>query len=143
MGTPSVRMPGNHQHTPNNDFLTRRILLRCDNSRNLYPVTKPSTIPTTFPLPSSSTWHQHLGHPGDEVLRSLASRQFISCNKENSTHVCHAFQLGKHVKLPFHKIEMCTSMFKDQAEVVVAQEEVQEKIDLVENEEELIEEEEQ
>nr|GEY37661.1 hypothetical protein [Tanacetum cinerariifolium] len=33
--------------------------------------------------------------------------------------------------------------FKDQAEVVVAQEEVQEKIDLVENEEELIEEEEQ
>ncbi|GJQ94392.1 putative retrotransposon protein [Tanacetum coccineum] len=38
---------------------------------------------------------------------------------------------------------MCTGMFKDQAEVVVAQEEVQEKIDLVENEEELIEEEEQ
>ncbi|GJX57520.1 hypothetical protein Tco_0287417 [Tanacetum coccineum] len=38
---------------------------------------------------------------------------------------------------------MCTCMFKDQAEVVVAQEEVQEKIDLVENEEELIEEEEQ
>ncbi|GJT49452.1 ribonuclease H-like domain-containing protein [Tanacetum coccineum] len=34
------------------------------------------------------------------------------------------------------------SMFKDQAEVVVAQEEVQEKIDLVENEEEFIEEEE-
>ncbi|GJS29873.1 reverse transcriptase domain-containing protein [Tanacetum coccineum] len=41
------------------------------------------------------------------------------------------------------EIEMCTGMFKDQAEVVVAQEEVQEKIDLVENEEELIEEEEQ
>ncbi|GKA01040.1 hypothetical protein Tco_0673705, partial [Tanacetum coccineum] len=36
-----------------------------------------------------------------------------------------------------------TGMFKDQAKVVVAQEEVQEKIDLVENEEELIEEEEQ
>ncbi|GKB96062.1 hypothetical protein Tco_0982199 [Tanacetum coccineum] len=41
------------------------------------------------------------------------------------------------------EIEMCIGMFKDQAEVVVAQEEVQEKIDLVENEEELIEEEEQ
>ncbi|GJR65229.1 hypothetical protein Tco_1391020, partial [Tanacetum coccineum] len=40
-------------------------------------------------------------------------------------------------------IEMCTGMFKDQDEVVVAQEEVQEKVDLVENEEEeLIEEEE-
>ncbi|GJT52619.1 hypothetical protein Tco_0978776 [Tanacetum coccineum] len=41
------------------------------------------------------------------------------------------------------EIEMCTGMFKDQDEVVVAQEEVQEKVDLVENEEEeLIEEEE-
>ncbi|GJU85734.1 hypothetical protein Tco_1293280 [Tanacetum coccineum] len=41
------------------------------------------------------------------------------------------------------QIEMCTGMFKDQDEVVVAQEEVQEKVDLVENEEEeLIEEEE-
>nr|GEV86015.1 hypothetical protein [Tanacetum cinerariifolium] len=40
------------------------------------------------------------------------------------------------------KIEICTCVFKDQAEVVVAQEEVQEKIYLVENEEELIEEEE-
>nr|GEV58153.1 hypothetical protein [Tanacetum cinerariifolium] len=43
----------------------------------------------------------------------------------------------------FLEIEMCTSMFKDQAEVVVTQKEVQEKIDLVENEKELIEEEEQ
>nr|GEX51899.1 hypothetical protein [Tanacetum cinerariifolium] len=40
------------------------------------------------------------------------------------------------------EIEMCAGMFKDQAEVVVAQEEVQEKIDLVENEEDLTEEEE-
>ncbi|GJV44382.1 retrovirus-related pol polyprotein from transposon TNT 1-94 [Tanacetum coccineum] len=41
------------------------------------------------------------------------------------------------------QIEMCTCMFKDQDEVVVAQEEVQEKVDLIENEEEeLIEEEE-
>ncbi|GKB07279.1 hypothetical protein Tco_0835563 [Tanacetum coccineum] len=42
----------------------------------------------------------------------------------------------------FSEIEMCTCMFKDQAGSLVAQEEVQEKIDLVENEEELIEEEE-
>nr|GEU67930.1 hypothetical protein [Tanacetum cinerariifolium] len=42
----------------------------------------------------------------------------------------------------YFEIEMCTCLFKDQAEVVVAQEEVQEKIYLVENEEELIEEEE-
>ncbi|GJW13038.1 ribonuclease H-like domain-containing protein [Tanacetum coccineum] len=84
------------------DFLTRHILLRCDSSGDLYPVTKPSTIPTAFLSTSPSTWHQRLGHPGDEVLRSLVSRQFISCNKEKSTHICHACQLGKHVKLPFH-----------------------------------------
>ncbi|GJZ20863.1 ribonuclease H-like domain-containing protein [Tanacetum coccineum] len=84
------------------DFLTRHILLRCDSSGDLYPVTKSSNLPVAFVSTSSSTWHQRLGHPGDEVLRSLTSRHFISCNKEKSSHVCHACQLGKHVKLPFH-----------------------------------------
>ncbi|GJU23555.1 ribonuclease H-like domain-containing protein [Tanacetum coccineum] len=87
------------------DFLTRHILLRCDNSGDLYPVTKPSTTPTAFLSTSTFTWHQRLGHLGDEVLRSLVSRQFISCNKEKSTHICHACQLGKHVKLPFHSLD--------------------------------------
>ncbi|GJZ23302.1 ribonuclease H-like domain-containing protein [Tanacetum coccineum] len=75
------------------DFLTRHILLRCDSSGDLYPVTKPSTVPTAFVSTSSSTWHQRLGHPGDDVLRSLSSRHLISCNKERSPHVCHACQL--------------------------------------------------
>nr|GEU74436.1 reverse transcriptase domain-containing protein [Tanacetum cinerariifolium] len=88
--------------TDTKDFWTRHILLRCDSFGDLYPVTKPSTIPTALLSTSSSTWHQRLGHPSDEVLRSLVSRQFISCNKEKSSHVCHACQLGKHVKLPFH-----------------------------------------
>nr|GEW90948.1 ribonuclease H-like domain-containing protein [Tanacetum cinerariifolium] len=78
-------------------FLTRHILLRCD----LYLVTQPSSLPSALMSLSSSTWHQRLGHPGDEVLRSLTSRSFISCNKEKSPHVCHACQLGKHVQLPF------------------------------------------
>nr|GEY27162.1 hybrid signal transduction histidine kinase M [Tanacetum cinerariifolium] len=56
------------------DFWTRHILLRCDSSRDLYLVTKPLIIPTTLLSTSSSTWHQRLGHPDDEVLRSLASR---------------------------------------------------------------------
>ncbi|GJV09340.1 ribonuclease H-like domain-containing protein [Tanacetum coccineum] len=84
------------------DFLTRHILLRCDNSDDLYLVTKLSTLPAAFVSTSSTTWHQRLGHSGDEVIRSLSSCHFISCNKEKSTHVCHACQLGKHVKLPFH-----------------------------------------
>ncbi|GKD56358.1 ribonuclease H-like domain-containing protein, partial [Tanacetum coccineum] len=77
------------------DFLTRHILLRCDSSGNLYPVTKPSTLPAAFVSTSSTTWHQRLGHLGDEVLRSLTSCHFISCNKEKSKHICHACQVGQ------------------------------------------------
>ncbi|GKD08723.1 ribonuclease H-like domain-containing protein [Tanacetum coccineum] len=47
------------------------------------------------------TWHQRLGHPGREVLRHLVSNNFISCNKEKPPTLCHACQLGKHVRLPF------------------------------------------
>ncbi|GKB84888.1 ribonuclease H-like domain-containing protein [Tanacetum coccineum] len=84
------------------DYLTRHILLRCYSSGDLYPDTKPSTSPISFLSKSASTWHQHLRHLGDQVLRSLISSHFISCNKEKSSHICHACQLGKHVKLPFH-----------------------------------------
>ncbi|GKA09271.1 ribonuclease H-like domain-containing protein [Tanacetum coccineum] len=83
------------------DFLTRHILLRCDSSGDLYPVTPPSPIPKALLSVSPTTWHQRLGHPGEDVLRSLVSRQFISCNKEKSSHICHACQLGKHVILSF------------------------------------------
>nr|GEY65695.1 ribonuclease H-like domain-containing protein [Tanacetum cinerariifolium] len=49
------------------DFLTRRVLLRCDSTGDLYPVTAPSPIHHAF-LVSQHTWHQRLGHPGGEVL---------------------------------------------------------------------------
>nr|GEY79756.1 ribonuclease H-like domain-containing protein [Tanacetum cinerariifolium] len=71
------------------------------SSRDLYPVTQPSPTPHDLLSVSPSTWHQRLGHPEEEVLRSLVSRQFISCNKEKSHHICHACQLGKLVRLPF------------------------------------------
>ncbi|GJY22120.1 ribonuclease H-like domain-containing protein [Tanacetum coccineum] len=48
------------------DFLTRHILLRSDSSGDLYPVTKLSTLPAAFVSTSSTTWHQRLGHPGDD-----------------------------------------------------------------------------
>ncbi|GJU35191.1 ribonuclease H-like domain-containing protein [Tanacetum coccineum] len=46
------------------DYLTRHILLQCDSSGDLYPVTKPSTLPIAFLSKRASTWHQRLGHPG-------------------------------------------------------------------------------
>ncbi|GKB26493.1 ribonuclease H-like domain-containing protein [Tanacetum coccineum] len=72
----------------------------CVEHGDLYPVTAPSPIPHVF-LVSQHTWHQHLGHPGREVLRHLVSNNFISCNKEKPPVLCHACQLGKHVRLPF------------------------------------------
>ncbi|GKE51682.1 hypothetical protein Tco_1486838, partial [Tanacetum coccineum] len=56
----------------NNNFLNRRVLLRCDSTEDPYPVTKPSFIPSAF-LISQNTWHQSLGHPGSEVLRRVLS----------------------------------------------------------------------
>ncbi|GKE17299.1 hypothetical protein Tco_1424876, partial [Tanacetum coccineum] len=43
-------------------------------SDDLYPVTNPLTTLAAFLSTNASTWHQHLGHPGDEVLHSLVSR---------------------------------------------------------------------
>ncbi|GJU59355.1 ribonuclease H-like domain-containing protein [Tanacetum coccineum] len=41
------------------------------------------------------------GHPGSDVLRSLLSSNTVLCNKMKSPMLCHACQLGKHVRLPF------------------------------------------
>ncbi|GJT68964.1 ribonuclease H-like domain-containing protein [Tanacetum coccineum] len=60
------------------DFLTRHIFLRCDSSGDLYLVTQPSLTTHALLSVSPTTWHQCLEHPGEEVLRSLVSCQFIS-----------------------------------------------------------------
>ncbi|GJT40240.1 hypothetical protein Tco_0940105 [Tanacetum coccineum] len=71
------------------DFMTRRVLLRCNSTGDLYPVTAPSSITHVF-LVSQHTWHQHLGHPESEVLCRLVSNNSISCNKEKALVLCHA-----------------------------------------------------
>ncbi|GJR96160.1 ribonuclease H-like domain-containing protein [Tanacetum coccineum] len=82
------------------DYLTRQILLRCDSTGDLYPITTSSSYPQDF-LASHHTWHQRLGHPRNEVLRSLLSINSILYNKVKSPQLCHACQLGKHARLPF------------------------------------------
>ncbi|GKE13878.1 ribonuclease H-like domain-containing protein, partial [Tanacetum coccineum] len=72
--------------------MTRRVLLRCDSTGDLYPIIAPFPIPHAF-LVSQHTWHQHLGHPGSDVLRRLVSNNVISCNKEKPPVLCHAYQL--------------------------------------------------
>nr|GEY00197.1 ribonuclease H-like domain-containing protein [Tanacetum cinerariifolium] len=84
------------------DFITRRVLLYCDTTGDLYPVMKPFTILHAF-LTSQYIWHQYLGHPGSEVLHHLLYSNSISCAKEKAPVLCHACQLGKHVRLLRYK----------------------------------------
>nr|GEY85380.1 ribonuclease H-like domain-containing protein [Tanacetum cinerariifolium] len=81
-------------------------------TRDLYPVTTPHFIPHAF-LVSQHTCHQHLGHPGGEVLRHLVSLNFISYNKEKPPIPCHACQPGKHARLPFVSSSTAISSFFD------------------------------
>ncbi|GJU55221.1 ribonuclease H-like domain-containing protein, partial [Tanacetum coccineum] len=82
------------------DFQNHRVLLCCDSTGPLYAVMKPSPIPQVY-LTSQYMWHQHLRHPGSEVLRGVISNNSISCNKEKLPVLCHACQLDKHVRLSF------------------------------------------
>nr|GEV23086.1 ribonuclease H-like domain-containing protein [Tanacetum cinerariifolium] len=90
-----------------NHILTERLLLRCDNTGDLYPVTQQpsSQTPVVLLSFSSTTWHGRVGHPGDDVLRRLESRNLISCRKSKLSALCHACQLGKHAKLSFYNSE--------------------------------------
>nr|GEW72464.1 cysteine-rich receptor-like protein kinase 2 [Tanacetum cinerariifolium] len=76
------------------------VLVYLSSTWDLYPVTASSPIPHAFFF-SQHTWHQRLGHSGGEVLHRLVSFNFISYNKEKPPVLCHACQLGKHVRLPF------------------------------------------
>nr|GEW26359.1 ribonuclease H-like domain-containing protein [Tanacetum cinerariifolium] len=84
----------------NNTFNSLSEIFNTCITRDLYPVTAPSLIHHAF-LVSQHMWHQRLGHLRGEVLRRLASSNFISYNIEKPPVLCHAFQLGKHVRLSF------------------------------------------
>ncbi|GJS94991.1 ribonuclease H-like domain-containing protein [Tanacetum coccineum] len=57
------------------DYQTRRLLLRCDSTGDLYPVTQQPSSTTTFALLSLSptTWHRRLGHPSEDLINALIS----------------------------------------------------------------------
>jgi len=86
------------------DLRTRNVLLRCNSSGPLYTLQLPSTpsAPCTLvATPSSSIWHRRLGHPGKEALQRLTHSSSIACSQPADDHLCHACQLGRHVRLPF------------------------------------------
>ena len=81
------------------DLFSRNVIIRCNSSGPLYPL----QLPVAHSLVASSSppylWHRRLGHPGREALSKLASA-IPACNKSLDS-ICHACQLGRHVRLPF------------------------------------------
>lgn len=84
------------------DLPSRTEIVRCNSFGPLYPLSLPAS--SFHVATSSSLWHQRLGHPGHEVLSKLAHSSVISCNKSASDTLCHACQLGRHIRLPFHTL---------------------------------------
>jgi histone deacetylase 1/2 len=86
------------------DLQMRSVITRCNSTSHLYPFfpPTPANLVALTAAPSPSTlWHRRLGHIGHEALSKLLSSNAISCNKHHNDHVCHACQLGRHVRLPF------------------------------------------
>jgi hypothetical protein len=91
------------------DLTTRRVLARYDGTGPLYTLPLP-TLPTTTPrvvpyalatVASFVTWHRRLGHLDPDVLSKLSSTSAITCPQGRDDFLCHAYQLGRHVRLPF------------------------------------------
>jgi hypothetical protein len=47
-----------------------------------------------------STWHRRLSHPGIDALSKLSHDSSVICSRRTND-LCHAFQLGHHIRLPF------------------------------------------
>jgi hypothetical protein len=97
------------------DLTTRNVIARSNSTGPLYTLRLPSSTTSSCTSPCAmstivaphilaavtpSIWHHRLGHPGSDTLSSLSRSSFISCT--STTHdFCHAWQLGKHTRLPF------------------------------------------
>jgi hypothetical protein len=85
----------------------RNVITRCNSLGPLYMMCVPShpapSSPMSVPsalVASVSTWHRHLGHPGVDVLSKLSHHSSVVCSR--CTHdLCHAYQIGRHICLPF------------------------------------------
>ena len=84
------------------DLRTGAVILRCSSSGDLYPVTSlPHALITV--TADSTLWHRRLGHPGADAFRRLVSSSSLPINKVlKDSSLCHACQLGRHVRLPFY-----------------------------------------
>jgi hypothetical protein len=88
------------------DLSTLNVITRCNSSGPLYMMRLPSHPPSSpasalsVLVASASTWHRRLSHPGVDVLSKLSHESSVVCSRR--THdICHACQLGHHIRLSF------------------------------------------
>jgi hypothetical protein len=88
---------------------TRSVIARYDSLGPLYtiPFSVLATFSTDAPpyalavAASTSTWHHRLGHSSLDVLSELSRSSVITCPRASSESLCHACQLGRHIRLYF------------------------------------------
>ena len=83
------------------DLPSWNVIVRCNSSGPLYPLHLPAAQ-SLVATDGSTLWHRRLGHSGHEVLSKLASSGLPGCRHDSSSSLCHACQLGRHVRLLFH-----------------------------------------
>jgi hypothetical protein len=96
------------------DLSTRNVIVRSNSTSRLYTLrlpgpttTSPSAMaaldaaPHALATVAPTMWHRRLGHPSPDALSRLSRSSFIHC-ASNKHDFCHACQLGKHTRLPFH-----------------------------------------
>jgi hypothetical protein len=96
------------------DLQTQREIIHRSCSGPLYEFTTSPSSPSSLGLvaatSTSELWHHRLGHLGWDPMSCLVKDFAIPCNK--ATMVCHACQLGKHVRLPFSRLQtICVAPF--------------------------------
>ncbi|CAH9073374.1 unnamed protein product, partial [Cuscuta europaea] len=90
------------------DLNSGTLVMRCNSSGELYPLTisaqspRPVSHPLSLAVVSTDIWYSRLGHPSAAIIDSLRSQSLINCNKEATSKLCHSCQISKHVQLPFY-----------------------------------------
>ena len=101
------------------DLASQRPLLPCDSTGPVYTLRFPASAWPSSPVlsaafattTSSTTWHQRLDHPGRDALMQLSPSSDVRCTRPHGEHLCHACQLDRHVRLPFHSSSHAACIF--------------------------------
>ena len=81
------------------ELLSRKVIVRCNSSGPLYPLHLPAAAHSLVATSTASLWHRRLGHSGRDAFSKLASI-LPACSSDGGSSICHACQLGRHVRLP-------------------------------------------